>query len=122
MHLDSITKLLDISNYRAVKITDREYENIYIVLAQEKDTVLVCSGCGSIHGASVHSRGTMIVEDLAISGKRVFLLVPKRKVQGVEDGRIRVAYRSFYGSLCRSGLQAQVYYHESGSRGVLEVG
>ena len=90
MHFDSITKLLDISNYRAVKITDREYENIYIVLEREKDTVPVCPRCGSIHGTSVHSRGTMIVEDLAISGKRVFLLVPKRKVQCVEDGTIRV--------------------------------
>ena len=30
----------------------------------------------------------MIVEDLAISGKRVFLLVPKRKMQYIEGGRI----------------------------------
>lgn len=90
MHLDTITKLLDIPNYRAVEITGREYENIYIVLEREKDTPPVCSGCGRIHGTSVHSRGTMIVEDLAISGKRVFLLIPKRKVQCLEDGTIRV--------------------------------
>jgi transposase len=91
MHLDTITKLLDIPNYRAVEVTGREYDEIFgVTLELVKDIPPVCSGCGRIHGPSVHSRGTMIVEDLQISGKRVFLLVPKRKVQCSEDGTIRV--------------------------------
>ena len=109
MHLDTITKLLDIPNYRAVKITDREYENIYIVLEREKDTPPVCSGCGSIHGTSVHSRDTMIVEDLTISGKRVFLLVPKRKVQCVEDGTIRVEELQWLTGRFTARFAEQVY-------------
>ncbi len=91
MHLDTITKLLDIPNYRAVEVTGREYEEIFVVtLEREKDIPPVCSGCGMVHGRSVHSRGTMLIEDMRMSGKRVFLLVPKRKVQCSEDGTIRV--------------------------------
>jgi len=60
MHLNTITKLLDIPNYRAVEVTDRgEYENIYIVLEREEDTPPVCSKCGK----SAHSRDAMIVEE-----------------------------------------------------------
>jgi hypothetical protein len=51
---------LDISNYRAVEVTDSEHKNIYIVLEREEETSPVCSGCGNVHGRSVHSRGTMI--------------------------------------------------------------
>jgi transposase len=109
MHLDTITKLLDIPNYRAVEITDSEYENIYIVLEREEDTPPVCSGCGSIHGISVHSRDSMIVEDLKISGKRVFLLVPKRKVRCVEDRTIRVEELQWLNGRFTARFAKQVY-------------
>ena len=109
MHLDTITKLLNIPNYRAVEITGREYENIYIVLEREEDTPPVCSGCGSIHGTSVHSRDAMIAEDLRISGKRVFLLVPKRKVQCIEDGTIRVEELQWLNGRFTARFAEQVY-------------
>jgi len=110
MHLNTITKLLDIPNYRAVEVTDRgEYENIYIVLEREEDTLPVCSGCGNIHGRSVHSRGDMLVEDLRISGKRVFLLVPKRKVQCAEDGTIRVEEFQWLNGRFTARFAEQVY-------------
>lgn len=109
MHLDTITKLLDISNYRAVKIAGSEYEKIYIILEQVEDTPPVCSGCGNIHGRSVHSRDTMIVEDLKISGERVFLLVPKRKVQCCEDGTIRVEKLQWLNGRFTARFAEQVY-------------
>ncbi|MDO8722659.1 MAG: ISL3 family transposase [Syntrophales bacterium] len=109
MHLNTITKLLDIPNYRAVEVTDGEYENIYIVLEREEDTLPVCSGCGNIHGRSVHSRGDMLVEDLRISGKRVFLLVPKRKVQYAEDSTIRVEELQWLNGRFTARFAEQVY-------------
>src|SRR3990172_8968176 len=110
MHLDTITKLLDIPNYRVVKVTGREYEEIIgVTLGREKDIPPVCSGCGRIHGMSVHSRGTMIVEDLPISGKRVFLLVPKRKVQCAEDGTIRVEELQWINGRFTARFAEQVY-------------
>jgi transposase len=110
MHLDTITKLLDIPNYRAVEVTGCEYDEIYgITLERVKDIPPVCSGCGRIHGTSVHSRGTMIVEDLQISGKRVFLLVPKRKVQCSEDGTIRVEDLQWLSGRFTARFAEQVY-------------
>jgi len=109
MHLDTITKLLDIPNYRAAEVTDSEYGSIYVILEREEDTPPVCSGCGNVHGISVHSRDTMIVEDLKISGKRVFLLVPKRKVQCPEDGTIRVEELQWLNGRFTDRFAEQVY-------------
>jgi transposase len=109
MHLNTITKLLDIPNYRAVEITGSEYENIYVVLERVEDIPPVCSGCGNIHGISVHSRSDMLVEDLRISGKRVFLLVPKRKVQCAEDGTIRVEELQWLNGRFTARFAEQVY-------------
>jgi len=55
-----------------------------------EDTPPVYSGCSKVHGTSVHSRDAVVVEDLRISGKGVFLLAPKREMRDIEDGRIRV--------------------------------
>ena len=90
MHLHTITKLLDIPNYRAVEATESEFENRFVALEPIEDIPPVCSGCGRVHGMSIHSKGMMLVEDLPISGKRVYLMVPKRKVRCIEDGTIRV--------------------------------
>jgi transposase len=110
MHLDTITKLLDIPNYRAVEVTGHEYEDIFVVILERgKDIPPVCSGCGRVHGISVHSRGTMLVEDLKISGKRVFLLVPKRKVQCTEDGSIRVEELQWLRGRFTARFAEQVY-------------
>ncbi|MCJ7685444.1 MAG: ISL3 family transposase [Desulfobacteraceae bacterium] len=110
MHLDTITKLLDIPNYRAVEVTGREYEGMFgIILERVKDTPPVCSGCGRIHGMSVHSEGTITVEDLMISGKRVFLHVPKRKVPCIEDGRIRVEDLQWLNGRFTARFAEQVY-------------
>ena len=40
MHLDTITKLLDITNYRAAEVTGIEYGSIYVILEREEDTPL----------------------------------------------------------------------------------
>jgi len=110
MHLDTITKLLDIPNYRAVEVTGREYEDIFVVvLERERDIPPVCSGCGRVHGRSVHSRGTMLVEDLKISSKRVFLLVPKRKVRCTEDGTIRVEELHWLSGRFTARFAEQIY-------------
>jgi transposase len=109
MQLNTITKLLDIPNYRATEVTGSEYENIYITLERVEDSPPVCSGCGNIHGISVHSWSDMLVEDLRISGKRVFLLVPKRKVQCAEDRTIRVEELQWLRGRFTARFAEQVY-------------
>lgn len=60
------------------------------VLKRINDVSPICSGCGKIHDTPIHSLGCKTVEDLPISGKRVFLHVPIRKLPCIEDNTIRV--------------------------------
>lgn len=58
-------------------------------MEQIEERPCICSGCGKGHLKGIHSNGTIVVEDQPISGRRVFLYVPKRKVLCPEDGHIR---------------------------------
>jgi transposase len=109
MQLNTITEILNIPNYRAIEVTDSEYEGLHIVLERVEDTPPVCSGCGKVHGVSVHSRSDMVAEDLPISSKRVFLHVPKRKVQCAEDGTIRVEELQWLEGRFTARFAEQVY-------------
>ena len=90
MHLDTITELLNIPNHKVAGVIKSDPERSYMILERIEDTPPVCSGCGHVHGTSVHSREIVLVEDLRMSGKRIFLFAPKRKIRCIEDGRIRV--------------------------------
>jgi hypothetical protein len=50
MQLKTITDLLNIPNYRAVEVSGKEYEHIFIALERIENTPPVCSGCGCVHG------------------------------------------------------------------------
>ena len=90
MHLNTITELLGIPNYKVAEMIKNTPDRIGLMLEQIEVTDPICSGCGRIHNTSVHSTGTIVVEDLRISAKRIFLHVPKRKSICIEDGKIRV--------------------------------
>jgi len=90
MHLDTITKLLDIPNHKVTKIIKNTRDCLELVLEQVENEMPRCSGCGRIHDTAVHSRGYTVIEDLPVSNRRVFLHVCKRKVICPEDDRIRV--------------------------------
>lgn len=90
MQMESITELLEIANFRVSHMIYMGQNRIELVLEQTNNAPCVCSGCGMVHNGAIHSRDTVRVEDLPISGKRVFLHVPKRKVQCPIDGVIRV--------------------------------
>jgi transposase len=89
MQLDSVTELLGIANYKVAYMVRNSKERTDLVLRRIEETPCVCSGCGKVHHTPVHSTDTVIVEDLPISGKRVFLHVPKRRSLCYEDDRIR---------------------------------
>lgn len=89
MQLDSVTELLGIANYRVAYMVKHSQKRVDFVLRRIEETPCVCSGCGKVHKTALHSTDTVIVEDLPISGKRVFLHVPKRRALCLEDNRIR---------------------------------
>ena len=64
-------------------------DQVGLVLERTEERPCICSGCGKAHLRGIHSSGKVVIEDQPISGRRVFLYVPKRKVLCPEDGRIR---------------------------------
>lgn len=90
MHLETITELLGIPNYKVAEMIKNTPDRIQLMLEQIEVTDPICSGCGRHHNSSVHSTGRVVVEDLRISGKRIFLHVPNKKSICIENGKIRV--------------------------------
>jgi len=90
MQLHTITELLAIPNYHVSHMIVHSDNRLDLILEQSRHIPAVCSDCGRVHNTPIHSSGMIIVEDLPMSGKRVFLHVPKRKSLCVEGDSIRV--------------------------------
>lgn len=109
MHLKTITELLALPNFHVVKILKQTENSIDLLVGLVESVEPVCSACGIVHHAPIHSIGWIRAEDLALSGKRAFLYVPKRKVRCPQDGRIRVEQFSWLRGRFTSRLAKQVY-------------
>lgn len=79
MQVNSVTELLGIANYKVAYIVHHSEKKIEVVVQPQESKPCVCSGYGKVHNTTVHSVDIVRVEDLPISGKRVFLHVSKRK-------------------------------------------
>jgi transposase len=91
MQLETITELLNIPNFKVTHLIRKDETSYHFVLKAIEETIPLCSACGRTHARTfVHQTTLVEVEDLGISGKRVFLHVPKRKIYCGEDGSIRV--------------------------------
>ena len=90
MQFNTITELLNIANHKVIRMVQNTEDRFEFVLEPIENVSPLCSGCGQVHNTPVHSYSYTVVEDLPISGKRVFLHVRKRKVVCLEYGRIRV--------------------------------
>jgi len=90
MQLDTITELLDIPNYKVTHLIHDDGNRLHFIIDQIDPLPPVCSGCGSVHEGGIHDKYMITLEDLPISGKRVFLHISRRKVCCIEDGTIRV--------------------------------
>jgi len=90
MDLETITKLLNIPDYKVARILQLNSESLHLQVEPVDAGEPTCSGCGLSHNGPVHSTGSMTVQDLPLSGRRVFLQVPKRKVLCDKDKKIRV--------------------------------
>jgi len=49
MHLDSVTELLGIANYKVAYMIHESEKKIALVLEQSEEVPSVCSGCGKMH-------------------------------------------------------------------------
>jgi transposase len=90
MDLNTLNRLLNITEYKVVEIISITDEEIHLRLEPYKRKEAICSGCGEIHGSGYHSEKEVIVEDLPISERRVYLHIKKRLYRCSKDGRIYV--------------------------------
>lgn len=109
MQLKTITELLNLPNFKVFGMYEPNGNNIHLYLEMDEPIAPVCSACNSVHHSSVHSVGWVCVEDLPLSGKRVFLYVPKRKVPCPIDGKIRVEQFSWLRGRFTARFSEQVY-------------
>lgn len=90
LDIDTITALLNIPTHHITRIAEYQEDRAYFVLEPREGVEPICSACGKEHAGLVHSKETVVVEDVGLCGRRVFLRVVKRKLRCPADGRIRV--------------------------------
>ncbi|MCJ7600043.1 MAG: transposase family protein, partial [Desulfobulbaceae bacterium] len=83
--------------------------SIHLYVDLNEPVAPVCSACGTVHHAPIHRVGGIQGEDLPLSGKRVFLYVPKRKARCPQDGKIRVEQFSWLRCRFTTRFAEQVY-------------
>ncbi len=94
MRGNSITKQLHIPEYKVIEIRSSE-QDIHIYLRVYKRKKAICSYCGMEHKTGYHSSNDVIVEDVSLFEKRVYLHVSKRYYKCPKDNRIHVEEVSF---------------------------
>ena len=90
LDVDTITELLNIPTHRITQIAGYQEDRAYFFLEPREGVEPICSACGKGHAGLEHSKETVVVEDVGLCGRRVFLQVVKRKMRCPADGRIRV--------------------------------
>lgn len=89
MHLDTLTEILGISNYKVQSIIFKIDKRIGLYLVPCNEIDPQCSGCGKRH-SNVQSTETVSVDDLRLSERKVYVVFEKRKTRCPHDGSIRV--------------------------------
>jgi len=86
----SITKALNLPEYKITEILSETKEEIHIRIEPYKRKKAKCSGCGIEHNIGRHSQQEVIAQDKPISDLKVYLHIIKRFYRCPVDGRIYV--------------------------------
>lgn len=79
MHLNTINKLVDIPGYKTTAILSITDEEIHVRLESYKRSGIICGDCGKKHRQGYHDSDEIIVEDLSLGKRRLYLHIIKRK-------------------------------------------
>ena len=88
MDVNTLTKILNLPEYKVSEIISLTDTEMHLRIEPRKQKPAICSGCGEIHTQGYHSEKEVVVEDLPISARRVFLHVKKRLYRCPQDKRI----------------------------------
>ncbi len=86
----SITKALNLPEYKITAIILETKEEIHLQVEPYKRKKIKCGGCGAEHSITQHSQQEVIVRDKPISDLKIYLHVIKRLYQCPVDKRIYV--------------------------------
>lgn len=86
----SITRILNLPEYKITEIMSETDKEIHIRLEPYKRKACKCGGCGAEHKKGRHSQEEVIAQDKPISNLRVYLHVIKMFYRCPVDGRIYV--------------------------------
>ena len=108
----SITQALGLPEYKIIEFISKTGKEMHIRLRAHKHKKAKCSGCGEYHaGQKIHSFKEVVVEDLRLFEKRVYLHVVKRRYRCVKDGRMYVEAVEWLKPRCRvtNRLAKEIY-------------
>jgi len=108
-HKGTLSQLLNIKYFSVseiIKITEKE---IHIRLIRDLNYISICSGCRGLHLKGFHSSHEIVIEDLPISGRRVFLYLEKRVYRCSHCGGILVEVLDWLLIRCTRRYGEQVY-------------
>ena len=86
----SITKALNLPEYKITEIISDTDTEIHIRVEPYKRKAIICSGCGGIHAGTARGVTEVVAEDRRLIDRRVYLHVVKRRRKCPEDGEIHV--------------------------------
>jgi len=87
MHINTINKLIEIPGYKTTDILSITDDEIHVRLEPYKRKAIICGDCGRRHNKGYHDRDEVVVEDLSLGKRRLYLHVVKRKNSCLETGR-----------------------------------
>ena len=87
MDLNTLTKLLNIPGYKVVEVISMTEGEMHLRLEPYKNEEGICSGCGERHKEGYWGEIEVIVEDLPIVERRVYLHIKRRRYKCPKDGK-----------------------------------
>lgn len=79
MHLNTINKLIEIPGYKTTAVLSVTDEAIHVRLEAHKRKAILCGDCGKKHNKGYHDSDEVVIEDLRLGKRRLYLHVIKRK-------------------------------------------
>ncbi|MFH1452746.1 MAG: transposase family protein [Armatimonadota bacterium] len=88
MHKYTIKKIINIPEYKITEIILINDKEIHLRLEPYKNKKAICSACGKQHKKGYHGSKEIVVRDLSMCGRTVYLHVVKRRYRCLDKGGI----------------------------------
>ena len=109
MQKETLSEILNITHYYVSEIISENKTEIHLKLEKDSECNTICSGCEHIHKKGYHSCYEIIVEDLPICGRRVFLHICKETYRCDNCKKILVEKIDWIYIRCTRRYAKQVY-------------